>query len=78
MLRYRISDETDKHEISSSFFYPDTMHLNIDAIDKTLYNESQRYNNLEIPKHSNSLILKALGVTKFDKKEIQGSLAFII
>lgn len=54
------------------FFYPDTMHLDFDAIDKTQFNESLRYINLDISRFAHPLVLKALGVTSFDKRELEG------
>lgn len=54
------------------FYFPDCQHLNMKAIDLTLFNEAMRYNNLKIPEYSNPLIMKALGITRFDKKELEG------
>lgn len=60
----------------SYYFYPDSVHLNTRLIDRTIYNEGQRFNNLEVPKYSNPLIQKALGITRLDKNEIQGMTGF--
>lgn len=56
----------------SYYFYPDSLHLNMRLIDITLYNEGQRFNNIEVVKYSNPLTQKALGITRLDKHEIEG------
>lgn len=54
------------------FFYPNTVHQNWDNIDKTIYNESLRFIQLDVIRVAHNLIMKAMGVTAFDKKELEG------
>jgi hypothetical protein len=55
-----------------NYFYPNTLHLNFDAIDKTIFNESMRFINMDIVRLAHPLIMKGMGVTRLDRKELEG------
>lgn len=55
-----------------NFYYPHNIHLNFSAIDKTIFNESMRYINMDVVRLAHPLIMKGMGVTKMDKQELEG------
>lgn len=54
------------------YFYPNTEHLNIESIDETLYNEGERYVQLNFISKIEPIISRAVGVTKEDLKTLEG------
>lgn len=54
------------------YFYPNTLHLNFEAIDKTIFNEGMRYINMDVIRLAHPLIMKGMGVSKFDRRELEG------
>jgi hypothetical protein len=54
------------------YYYPNTIHLNFKSIDETIFNESLRYINMDIVRLAHPLIMKGMGVTRFDRKELEG------
>lgn len=59
-----------------SYFYPNVLHNRFDAIDKTIYNEALRYTNLDVIRLAHPLIMKGMGVTPADKKELESATGF--
>jgi hypothetical protein len=55
-----------------NYYYPHNIHLNFKAIDKTIFNESMRFINMDIVRLAHPLIMKGMGVTKMDKQELEG------
>lgn len=58
------------------YFYPNVLHNRFDAIDKTIYNEALRYTNLDVIRLAHPLIMKGMGVTPADKKELESATGF--
>lgn len=54
------------------YYYPNTLHLNFEAVDKTIFNEGMRYINMDIIRLAHPLIMKGMGVSRFDRKELEG------
>jgi hypothetical protein len=54
------------------FYYPDTIHLDTRAIDTTIYNEGERYIQINFVSKLEPILSRAVGVTKEDLKLLRG------
>jgi len=56
----------------SMYYYPSVKHLDIEAIDETLYKEGERFVQLNFISKIEPIISRAVGVTKEDMKLLEG------
>jgi uncharacterized membrane protein len=56
----------------SLYYYPDTVHLDTEAIDATLYNEGERYVQLAFISKIEPLLSRAVGIREKDLKMLEG------
>jgi len=54
------------------YFFPDAVHLDFDAIDHTIYYESERFIQLDVIGKIAPLISKAVGISKTDLAMLEG------
>lgn len=60
----------------SMYFYPSVTHLDIKAIDETLYKEGERFVQLNFISKIEPIISRAVGVTKEDMKLLEGKTGY--
>lgn len=62
----------------SMYFYPSVKHLDIKAIDETLYKEGERFVQLNFISKIDPIISRAVGVTKEDMRLLEGRTGYEI
>lgn len=56
-----------KHSV---YYYPNSMHLDFDSIDTTIYNEALRYTQLHFTDNMINILRRATGLTKEEQMEV--------